>query len=44
MGFDGLFFGRTDYQDIEQRHATKAMKMIWKKSANLGQYKCRCNK
>ena len=38
MGFDGLFFGRADYQDIAQRHATKTLEMIWKASANLGQY------
>jgi alpha-mannosidase len=44
MGFDGLFFGRADYQDIEQIHATKTMEMIWKGSANLGQHTCRYNK
>jgi hypothetical protein len=37
MGFDGLFFGRADYQDFEQRNATKTMEMIWKGSANLGE-------
>lgn len=36
MGFDGLFFGRSDYQDFEQRYNTKTMEMIWKASANLG--------
>jgi alpha-mannosidase len=38
MGFDGLFFGRADYQDIQERNATKTMEMIWKGSANLGKY------
>jgi lysosomal alpha-mannosidase len=37
MGFDGLFFGRVDYQDYAQRNATKTMEMIWKASADLGQ-------
>jgi lysosomal alpha-mannosidase len=36
MGFDGLFFGRLDYQDYNQRNLTKTMEMIWKGSANLG--------
>lgn len=36
MGFDGLFFSRTDYRDYSQRHDTKTMEMIWKASANLG--------
>jgi alpha-mannosidase len=40
MGFDGLFFGRADYQDRAHRHATKTMEMIWKGSANLGEYEC----
>ncbi|CAF4876634.1 unnamed protein product [Rotaria sp. Silwood1] len=35
MGFDGLFFGRADYQDIAKRNITKTMEMIWKGSANL---------
>ncbi len=38
MGFDGLFFGRVDYQDYTQRNASKTMEMIWKGIANLGQY------
>jgi hypothetical protein len=37
MGFDGLFLGRADYQDITQRNTTNTMEMIWKGSANLGQ-------
>ena len=39
MGFDGLFFGRADYQDIEQRNLTKTLEMIWKGSSSLGQCK-----
>ncbi|CAF1135817.1 unnamed protein product [Adineta steineri] len=35
MGFDGLFFGRADYEDITQRSKTKNMELIWKASANL---------
>ena len=37
MGFDGLFFGRADYQDLDARHNEKTMEMVWKASANLGQ-------
>jgi hypothetical protein len=37
MGFDGLFFGRADYQDLNERHNAKTMEMVWKASANLGQ-------
>jgi hypothetical protein len=36
MGFDGLFFSRADYQDIQTRNSTKTMEMLWKASANLG--------
>ncbi|KAK3085809.1 hypothetical protein FSP39_008930 [Pinctada imbricata] len=37
MGFDGLFFGRLDYQDKEERMKTKTMEMIWQGSPkNLG--------
>jgi lysosomal alpha-mannosidase len=35
MGFDGLFFGRADYQDHDQRFNNKTMEMVWKASANL---------
>jgi lysosomal alpha-mannosidase len=44
MGFDGLFFGKFDYQDKDQRMATKTMELLWKGSANLGQYTYKCNK
>ncbi|CAF2951488.1 unnamed protein product [Rotaria sp. Silwood2] len=37
MGFDGLFFGRVDFQDYAERNKTKRMEMIWKGSANLGE-------
>ncbi len=36
MGYDGLFFGRLDYQDKLQRLGSKSGEMIWKGSANLG--------
>ena len=39
MGFDGLFFGRADYQDRQTRNRTQTMEMVWKASANLGKYK-----
>ncbi|XP_054741908.1 lysosomal alpha-mannosidase isoform X2 [Anastrepha obliqua] len=35
MGFDGLFFGRLDYQDKSERLLTKTAEMIWRASANL---------
>lgn len=34
MGYDGLFFGRVDYQDKFNRALTKSMEMIWKGSPN----------
>ena len=36
MGFDGMFFGRADYQDVQTRNSTKTRKMVWKASATLG--------
>lgn len=36
MGFDGLLFGRLDYQDKLTRLQTKTAEMVWKGSANLG--------
>ena len=36
MGFDGLFFGRIDYQDRIPRTAEKNLEMVWEASANLG--------
>ncbi|CAF1383060.1 unnamed protein product [Adineta steineri] len=35
MGFDGLFFGRIDFQDRVKRIETRTLEMIWKGSANL---------
>jgi lysosomal alpha-mannosidase len=36
MGFDGLFFGRIDFQDRIPRTLEKNLEMVWKASANLG--------
>ena len=35
-GFDGLFFGRIDYQDLAVRHKTKRNEFIWRASPSLG--------
>jgi len=37
MGFDGLFFGRLDFQDKLARLQTKTGEMVWQGSANLGE-------
>ncbi|CAE1282832.1 MAN2B1 [Acanthosepion pharaonis] len=39
MGFDGLFFGRADYQDIINRFLKKQLEMVWKANENLGDEK-----
>jgi len=36
VGFDALYFGRIDYQDLEIRKETKALEMIWDASPSLG--------
>lgn len=36
MGFDGLFFGRADFADIDQRNRTRTREMVWKASESLG--------
>lgn len=36
LGFDGMFFGRLDYQDKSKRLKDKTMEFIWKGSSNLG--------
>ncbi|XP_005095526.1 lysosomal alpha-mannosidase [Aplysia californica] len=37
FGFDGLFFGRLDYQDKDKRQKTKTMEHVWRGSPkNLG--------
>jgi hypothetical protein len=35
-GFDGLFFGRIDYQDLNIRHKEKRNEFIWRASPSLG--------
>ncbi|XP_075715232.1 lysosomal alpha-mannosidase [Rhinoderma darwinii] len=35
MGYDGLFFGRLDYQDKANRERDKKMEMIWRGSDDL---------
>jgi lysosomal alpha-mannosidase len=34
MGYDGIFFGRLDYQEKEQRTAEKTLQMVWKVNEN----------
>ncbi|XP_063233743.1 lysosomal alpha-mannosidase-like isoform X2 [Bacillus rossius redtenbacheri] len=36
MGFDGLFFGRLDYQDKNTRLQNRSMELMWRASADLG--------
>ncbi|XP_063233903.1 lysosomal alpha-mannosidase-like [Bacillus rossius redtenbacheri] len=36
MGFDGLFFGRLDYQDKNSRLQNRSMELMWRASADLG--------
>ncbi|XP_070524278.1 lysosomal alpha-mannosidase isoform X4 [Cardiocondyla obscurior] len=36
MGFDGMLFGRLDYQDKAKRLEDQTMEFIWKGSPNLG--------
>lgn len=36
MGFDGLFFGRLDYNDKSKRATEKTMEMLWRGSDDLG--------
>lgn len=41
LGFDGLFLGRIDYQDLSARLSSKTMEMIWRGSPeNLGNIYC----
>ena len=35
LGFDGVFLGRLDYNDHNQRNIDKTMEVIWQGSANL---------
>ena len=34
MGFDGLFFGRLDFEDKNQRKSSKTMELMWNGSPN----------
>lgn len=34
MGYDGILFGRLDYQEKDQRTAEKTLQMIWKVNEN----------
>lgn len=36
MGFDGLYFGRIDYQDHNQRIANKNLEFMWRASQSQG--------
>ncbi|CAB9518020.1 Lysosomal alpha-mannosidase [Seminavis robusta] len=36
MGFDALYFGRIDYQDMEIRHNTQECEGLWSSSASAG--------
>ena len=36
VGFDGLFFGRIDYQDLDIRHKESRNEFIWRASPSLG--------
>jgi hypothetical protein len=34
MGYDGILFGRLDYQEKDQRTAEKTLQMVWKVNEN----------
>ena len=36
MGFDGFFFARIDYQDMEYREFALTLEMVWRGSKSLG--------
>jgi len=36
-GFDAIYFGRIDYQDLQQRHLTRNCEGIWDSSPNLNE-------
>jgi hypothetical protein len=38
MGFDALFFGRLDEADKQNRFKNKEMELVWKASANQGNF------
>lgn len=37
MGFDGMLFGRIDYQDKSKRLNEQSMEFVWKSSPSLGE-------
>jgi len=36
VGFDALYFGRIDYQDMQKRKEEKDLEFVWQPSASLG--------
>ncbi|XP_066593863.1 lysosomal alpha-mannosidase isoform X1 [Prorops nasuta] len=38
MGFDGMLFGRLDYEDKSKRLSEKSSEFVWKASSSLGNY------
>lgn len=36
VGFDALYFGRIDYQDMDVRKANKQLEFLWQASPSLG--------
>ncbi|KAG5523153.1 hypothetical protein RHGRI_035091 [Rhododendron griersonianum] len=36
VGFDSLFFGRIDYQDLAKRQLEKSLEVVWQGSKSLG--------
>lgn len=36
MGYDGLFLGRIDYEDLAKRFSNRNTEMIWQPSKSLG--------
>ena len=36
VGFDALFFGRADYQDIANQREHRTMEMVWHSSKSFG--------
>lgn len=38
VGFDALFFGRADYQDIANRREQRTMEMVWRSSNSFETY------
>lgn len=36
LGYDGLLLGRIDYQDKQNKFATKSAEFVWQGSSSLG--------